>query len=98
MSKPFSAISRLTKTGSKGLATQTQPSSHLYFVSNNTSLAALRTVPHLTFKTGGWEEDSRKWGLLWACHRDQHSLSPLKHKQVRVITKSGENVLATSIQ
>merc|ERR1712062_51343 len=95
MSKTFSALSRFSKTGSKGLGTQHSP--QLYFVSDN-SQAVLKTGPYLTFKTGGWEEESKKWGLVWSSDRTQQSLPAFRQKQVRVITKSGENLLATSIQ
>ena len=98
MSKTLGALSRLSKTGSKGLGTP--PSSQLYFVSNS-SQSVLRSGgagPFLTFKTGGWEEASKKWGLLWSSDRPQQEISGLRQKQVRVITKSGQRVLATALQ
>ena len=97
MSKSFSALSRFSKTASKGLGTQA--SSQLYFVSDN-SPAVLRTGPYLTFKTGAWEADSKRWGLVWSQDRSHLSLPgpAFRLKQVRVITKSGESLLANTIQ
>ena len=91
MSKSFSALSRL----SKGLGTP--QSSQLYFLSDH-SKAVLRDGPYLTFKTGGWEADSKRWGLVWSSDRSQNSLPGLRMKQVRVITKSGESLLANTFQ
>ena len=92
MSKSFSALTRFSKTGSRCLGTP--PSSQLYFLSD-TSQAVLRSSgPFLTFKTGGWEADGRKWGLVWSSHQ---SLPGLSQRQVRVITKSGESLLANTI-
>ena len=90
MSKALSALSRFSKTG-------TPPSSQLYFVSDN-SQAVLRPGPYLTFKTGGWEEASKRWGLLWSSARPQQEISGLRQRQVRVITKSGQRLLATTLQ
>ena len=90
MSKSFSALSRLCKTGSP-------QSSQLYFLSEH-SQAVLRAGHYLTFKTGGWEVDSKRWGLVWSSDSAQHSLPGLRLKQVRVITKSGESLLANTFQ
>ena len=98
MSKTLGALSRLSKTGSKGPGTP--PSSQLYFVSNS-SQSVLRSEgagPFLTFKTGGWEVESKKWGLVWSSDRAFQSLPAIKQKQVRVINKSGESLLATTLQ
>merc|ERR1712203_685597 len=73
------------------------PSPPSYFLSDH-SKAVLRDGPYLTFKTGGWEADSKRWGLVWSSDRSQNSLPGIRMKQVRVITKSGESLLANTFQ
>ena len=53
----------------------------------------------LKFKTGGYQEDNKKTGILWTLQGQNRTLLPrldkcIKQKLVRVTTNSGEKVMA----
>ena len=70
------------------------PVSNYFITDNNNQI--LNKTPGLRFKSGGWQEDNKKWGLLWTI---EGNIMPnvdmcFKQKLVKVTTKTGERVMA----
>ena len=97
MSKPASTLmnSRTLNT----FVRQNTPASNYYFTTENHS-QILDKNPALRFKSGGWQEDNKTWGLLWTLQGSTKPMPKLdisvKQKLVRVTTKSGEKVMAVT--
>ena len=95
MSRPISVV--LKKAGPHLRALNSVHSRYVsnYFVTDNNN-QILKANPGLKFKSGGWQEDNKKWGLVWTT---ESSIKPrmdrcFKQKQVKVTTKAGKTVMA----
>ena len=95
MSKPISVV--LKKAGPHLRALNSVHTRYVsnYFVTDNNN-QILKANPGLKFKSGGWQGDNKKWGLLWTT--ESKSMPRMdrcfKQKLVRVTTKAGETVVA----
>eukprot|EP00091_Calanus_sinicus_P006555 TRINITY_DN17248_c0_g1_i1.p1 TRINITY_DN17248_c0_g1~~TRINITY_DN17248_c0_g1_i1.p1 ORF type:complete len:109 (-),score=25.78 TRINITY_DN17248_c0_g1_i1:130-456(-) len=90
MSKPISVL--LSKAGPslRTLSSTNTRNVSNYFVTDNNN-QILKANPGLRFKSGGWQEDNKKWGLLWTTESNNvpRLNSCYKQKLVRVTTKAG---------
>ena len=70
-----------------------------YFITNNNN-KSLILHPGLRFKSGGWQEDNKKWGLLWTMEGNNTPRMDkgLKQRMVRVATMTGEMVTAIAFE
>ena len=75
--------------------------SNTIFTTDNKLANILRQNTALRFKSGGWQEDTKKWGLLWTLEGKNRTKPMLdmcvKQKLVKVTTNSGEKVMAITI-
>ena len=94
-SRAVSSIQKLSLGVNKTLANN--QSSATYFVSNSPEL---KNIPGLRFKSGGWIQESRQWGLVWSANNNKDVSKVLGNSQgrhVKVVTKSGESVMAVAL-
>merc|ERR1712129_386549 len=75
--------------------------SNTIFTTDNKLANILKQNTALRFKSGGWLEDTKKWGLLWTLEGKNRTIPILdacvKQKLVEVTTNSGEKVTAINI-
>ena len=102
MSKTASSLITQSVKKSRTLNTfvrQNTPASKYYFTTDKSS-HIMDKNPALRFKSGGWQEDNKKWGLLWTLHGSNRPMPKLdmcvKQKLVRVTTNSGQKVMAVT--
>ena len=97
MSKPASSL--ITSRTLNTFLRQNFRASKYYFITDNSS-QILDKNPALRFKSGGWQEDNKKWGLLWTLQGSKRPMPKLdmcvKQKLVMVTTNSGEKVMAVT--
>ena len=80
--------------------TQSSRSITYFFITDNNNKIQ-HLLPGLEFRSGAWKEDfaGKKWGLLWTLNKNNRpkittSEIGYKHKMVKVMTKTGEMVMA----
>ena len=75
--------------------------SNTIFTTDNKLATILKQNNTFWFKSGGWQEDTKKWGLLWTIDGKNRTKPMLdmcvKQKLVKVTTNSGEEVMAITI-
>merc|ERR1711862_263742 len=78
---------------------KTLANSPTYFVSKS-SCPELKNIPGLRFKSGGWIQENNQWGLIWSASNTRDISKVLGNNQgrhVKVVTKSGESVVAVAL-
>eukprot|EP00092_Neocalanus_flemingeri_P040022 GFUD01043591.1.p1 GENE.GFUD01043591.1~~GFUD01043591.1.p1 ORF type:complete len:108 (+),score=34.00 GFUD01043591.1:32-355(+) len=98
------AISSLVTQSSRALSAfgaRHAPVSNFFITDNNNGI--MNNIKGLKFKSGGWQEDNKRWGLLWTMegnNRHVHTQMDrgFKQKLVKVTTKTGETVLAIAYE